>query len=400
LLILLLLLFATDPSQVSGLLQRGLIALQHGQLTAARQSLEEAVALDPRNPFAFVSLAETYFRLKQPRRAASAAAAAEKLGSANPVVSHALAMYYSEAGDFARAASLEQQFAMSKKADPGALDRAAGLYLNAGDGQRSLALARQAVADHPSALAEDVLGRALISTGQPDEGTRHLATAFHSDPANAQICFDYVQALLHYQDFTRAAAALEQCLKAHPDNAQLTLALGVSRYGQRRFEDAIAAFLRTIQLDPSIDKPYLFLGRVLDQAGPRLGSIIAVYRRLEAQNPKNPEAKLLLAKALTAAGAGGREPEELLHHSIALNQTDWESHYELGLIFEKNHDYKQAVAELSRAAALSPKQPLPHYHLARDYDRLGDPDRAKSERDIHQRLNVPSAGAGMSAQVP
>ena len=399
-LILLLLLFVTDPSQVSGLLQRGLIALQHGQLTAARQSLEEAVALDPKNPFAFASLAETYFRLKQPRRAASAAEEAEKLGSANPFVSHALAMYYSETCDFARAAALEHQFAMSNKADPGALDRAAGLYLNAGDAQRSLALARQAVAEHPSALAEDTLGRVLVAAGQPDEGITHLATASHSDPANAQICFDYAQALLHYQDFTRAAAALEECLKANPDNAQLTLALGVSRYGQRRFEDAIAAFLRTIQLDPSVDKPYLFLGRVLDQAGPRLASIIAVYRRWEVKNPKSPEAKLMLAKALNAAGASDREPEELLRHSIALNQNNWESHYELGLIFEKEHDYKQAAAELSRAAALNPKQPLPHYHLARVYDRLGQPDRAKSEREIHQRLNVPSAGTGMSAQNP
>jgi tetratricopeptide (TPR) repeat protein len=399
LLSLLLLFLSADPAQVAHLLQRGLVALQHGQLTQARQSLEQAATLDPKNSFAWASLAETYLRLKQPQRAAGAAVSAEKLGAGDPVVSHALAMYYSETGNYARAAELEQQFAVSPKADPDALNRAAALYLNAGDLQRSVPLAQQAVALHPSPSSEDTLGRALIAAGRQEEGTRHLASAWKSDPTDPRICFDYVQALLRRQDFALAADALEQGLKAHPDDAQLTLALGVARYGQRRFEDAITAFLRTIQLNPVVDKPYLFLGRVLDQAGPHLEAITTAYRHWETKNPKNAEAKLLLAKALNTAGEGGNEPDQLLRTSISLDPKNWESHYELGLLLEKKHDYKQAATELSRAADLNAKQPLPHYHLARVYDRLGLSDRAKSEREIHHRLSSPS-GSGMSATGP
>jgi Flp pilus assembly protein TadD len=395
----LFLFLSADPGQAGPLLQRGLLALQHGQLTQARQSLEQAAALDPKNPFAWASLAETYFRLKQPQRAASAAASAEKLGSANPIVSHALAMYYSETGNYARAAVLEQHFAASPKADPEALNRAAGLYLNAGDVRRSVPLAQQAVALHPSPSSEDTLGRALIAAGQLEEGTRHLASAWNSDPSNPRICFDYVQVLLHRQDFAPAADVLEQGLKAHPNDAQLTLALGVARYGQRRFEDAITAFLRTIQLNPAVDKPYLFLGRVLDQAGPHLEAITAAYRHWETKNPKNAEAKLLLAKALNAAGEAGNQSQQLLRTSISLDPKNWESHYELGLLLERKSDYKQAATELSRAVELNPKQPLPHYHLARVYDRLGLSDRAKSEREIHHRLSS-SSGGGMSATGP
>lgn len=397
-LFLLLLLASPDPTQAAKLLQNGLSSLQQGNLAQARQSLEAASRLDPQNPFTWTSLAETYFRLKQPRRAAAAAASAEKLGPANPVVCHALAMYYAKTRDFAHAAALEQRFAVTSNADPDALSRVAALFLYAGDVQRSLTFAQQAVTQHPSPASEDILGRALIAAGQPDQGTSHLAAAWKSDSTDPQICFDYAQALLHYQDFTRAAGALEQCSKANPNNAQLALALGVARYGQRRFEDAIVAFLRTIQLAPSVDKPYLFLGRVLDQAGPHLTAITAAYRAWAAKNPNNAEAKLLLAKALNAGGAAGNEPEKLLLSSVVLDPNNWESHYELGLLFEKKHDYKHAAAELSLAATLNPKQPLPHYHLARVYDRLGKRDRAQSEREIHQRLTAPSGGSGMSTQ--
>jgi Flp pilus assembly protein TadD len=399
--LLVLLLFASpDPTQAAKLLQSGLSSLQRGDLAQARRSLEASSRLDSNNPFTWTSLAETYLRLRELRRAAAAAVSAEKLAPANPIVCHALAIYYSEIGDFAHAAALEQRFAASPKADAGALDRAAALFLNAGDVQRSLALAQQAITQHPSPVSEDVFGRALIAGGQPEQGMTHLATAWKSDPTDPQICFDYAQALLHYRDFTGAASVLEQCSKTNPNNVQLALALGVARYGQRRFEEAIVAFLHSIQLDPSLDKPYLFLSRVLDQAGPHLSAITAAYRSWAAKNPNDAEAKLLLAKALNTAGATENEPERLLLSSISLDPNNWESHYELGLLLERKHKFKQAAAELSRAADLNPKQPLPHYHLARVYDRLGKPDRAKSEREIHQRLNAPSTGTGMSAQSP
>ena len=51
-------------------------------------------------------------------------------------------------------------------------------------------------------------------------------------------------------------------------------------------------------------------------------------------------------------------------------------------------DYQGASAELVHSVELDPKQAMPHYHLARVYDRLGQPDRAKAEREIHQQLTA------------
>lgn len=312
------------------LVQEGLRALQHGQLTQAQEALEHASRLDPDNAYAWASLAETYLRLKHPQQASAAAQTAEKVGSGNPVVSHALAIFYTESGDPARA------FAFAQTAE------------------------RQ----------------------QASPANRHLL---------AQTAFDYAEVLLRQQDFTRAADALGSALHANPRNAQLTLALGVARYGQRRFEDSVVAFLKVIQIDPTIEQPYIFLGRILDQTGTHLGEITNAYETWASRDPHNAKAQLLLAKALLASDSRNERAEGLLRRSIALSPNDWEAHYELGVLLANKHEYQQSAAELTRSIELDPKQPMPHYHLARVYDRLRQPERAKAERELHERLTGSSS---------
>ena len=287
-----MLVFAVDANQAKALLQKGLIALQHGQLSEARADFEDASRADAGNPYVWASLAETYLRLNEPRKAESSASEAAKLGATNPVVTRALGMFY----------------------------------------------------------------------------------------------FEYAQQLLRKEDFTHAADVLETALKRDANNAQLVLALGVARYGQRRFEDAILQFLQVIKIDPSVEQPYLFLGRILDQAGSHLPEITKAYESWAAKNPQNAKAQLLLAKALLAANARDPKAEDLLRRSIALDGSDWESHYELGVLLSGKHEYQPAAAELTRSIELDPKQAMTHYHLARVYDRLGEPEKAKAEREIHQQL--------------
>ncbi len=126
------------------MLQRGLLALKNGQLTEARHDLEQASQADPRDPYVWSSLAQTYLRLKLPDQAVAAARSAEKTGASNPLVCHALAMFYSEIGQLGRAAGFEQKFAESPQADKEALARTAHLYLSAGETQQALNFAQRA----------------------------------------------------------------------------------------------------------------------------------------------------------------------------------------------------------------------------------------------------------------
>ncbi len=284
--------FLLAPEQAKGLLQKGLVALQHGEFREARSDFEAASKIDANDPLIFASLAETYFRLGESDKSLTAAAKAEQLGGKNPVIGHALAIFY----------------------------------------------------------------------------------------------FRYAQALLKKQEFTQAADVLTTGLKADPRNAQLVLALGVARYGQRRFEEAIGEFLQVIEIDPTIEQPYVFLGKMLDQAGPHLAEIAKDCEAWNTQQPSNPYAPLVLAKVLLVSDPHSERAAELLRRSMELDGNDWEAHYELGVLLAGEHEYKNAAAELERSIQLNAKEAMPHYHLARVYDRLGEPERAQAERAIHQKL--------------
>lgn len=327
--------------------------MQQGRLQEARADLETAKATDPHNPYVWSSLAELYLRLGDKPSASSAAETAAKLGGQDPIVCHALAIYFAKTGAFARAAKLEQTYAESARADKSALLRAGQYDLQAGDEQAALALAER-----------------------PSQSDLSLA-------------FEWAQMLLRNERFTSAATLLEQDLKANPGNAQLTLALGVARYGQRRFEDAIAIFLNVIRIDPAIEQSYEFLGRMLDQAGSRLPEIVAADEEWSTDNPENSKAQLELAKALLLEHPDDPRPESLLRQSLALDASNWEAHYQLGVLLADQHKYEDAARELNEAIRLDPKQAMPHYRLARVYDRLGQPDKAAEERKAHAGLIAP-----------
>jgi Flp pilus assembly protein TadD len=310
--LILLTLLAADP-QPADLLKQGLIALQQGRVVEARADLERASRLDPKNAVVWTALAQAYLKSNQPQLASAAAEKAEKIAPLDPIVSHALAIYYSETGQLPHAAKLD-----------------------------------------------------------------------------AQIAFEATQALLERGDFTQAADVAQAGLTGHPRDPQLVLALGVARYGQRRFDDAIVEFLRVIGIDPTIEQPYVFLGKMLDQAGAHLAEITRADEAWAARDPQSAKAQLLLAKALLAANSRDERAEGLLRKSIARDAKDWEAHYELGVLLASEHKYADGAAELERSIELDPKQPLPHYHLARVYDRLGQPERAQAERQLHEQLTAGS----------
>ena len=349
-LIPLLLLLLAPPDVTSNLLQKGLLELQRGQLEKAREDLLEASQADPKNGYVWSALAEVYLRTKDTPLAASAAAQAEKYSSNNPLVSHALALYYSDAGDVSKAAAAESHFAGSPNADAAANARVARWYLAANEVPAAVPFAEKAAASNET-------------TG-----------------------FELAQILLKQQHFTEASQVLEAGLATYKGDAQLTLALGVARYGQRRFDEAIQRFLDVIRIDPTIEQPYRFLGRMLDQTGSHLDQIISDAEAWAEKNPENGDAKLLLAKALLARNPDDVRADGLLQSAVQLQPENWEAHYQLGALLEARHQYEGAAEQLAKAVQLNPNEAMPHYHLARVYNRLGKPELAATELKMHQQL--------------
>jgi tetratricopeptide (TPR) repeat protein len=220
-------------------------------------------------------------------------------------------------------------------------------------------------------------GGAVPSTG-PARAVVELQEAIRKDPGNENHYTDLGNLLLRTQNFEAAITVLEYARPRFPESAQVPLSLGVAYYGQRRFADAIDAFLQAAKLAPDAEQPHLFLGRLLEHAANRMDDVKERFSAFAKAQPDNASAHLLLGKAIQDAGE--------LRKAIALDPRNWEAHFELGGVLEQVPDYPAAIAEYEKAAMLAPKKPEPPYRLFRLYSRTRQTAKAEAARSKHEAL--------------
>jgi tetratricopeptide (TPR) repeat protein len=301
-------------------------------------------------------------------------------------------MFYSESGDFVQAAGWERKFALSKPSDPDAAARAAGLFMQAGDFAQTIVWSATALRLRDSAEIHHLMGAAYAASNRPDDALPELRKAVELEPSSGEFVFDLGRLQLERGDFTGASATFGDARRRFPESAQMQLAYGVAAYGQRQFDEAIDAFLRVVQIDPAVEQPYVFLGRILDNAGGRLPEVTRAFAAYHDKNLRSAQASVLYAQALVAQldpqGLPGLAEKAFALTQAALRQNpdDAEAHYLAGCLLERKQDYPSALAELLKAVAANPGQAAAHFHLARIYERLGRKEDAARERELHQKL--------------
>lgn len=371
------------------LIQRGLMALQSRDVPAAQRLLERAVESAPTDARAWIGLAHTYQMLNLHAEAARHATEAERVGGENPVIQHALAMFYSDYRDWAQAAQWEERYAR-KAGDTDAYLRAVSLYLQADMPRRAAALGETALEMAATPALNNLLGKAYTMAGETEKGLHHLQAAVENEPYDESLHYDLGYFHLRQQDFEAATRAFEEGRKYFDKSPALEIGLGIAAYGKRDFHEAVSRFLRATELAPQLEQPHAFLGRLLQHAAGRIDQVTERMRVFHSEHSKNHFGPFLYGQALLAK-LGTRRDEEamariegLLRESIEREDEFWEAHYELGVLLEKRRDFAQAEEHLRRAADLNPSASKPHYRLARVYQRLGKTREARQEREIHK----------------
>jgi len=372
----LFLLFFADPFDTA--FRAGILALNQNDLPQARTQLESASRIQPGNPRVWLALAQTYWKLGKRPEAEEAARKAET-SNPDPLVLHGLSVYYAGTTNYGKAAQLEARYAATA---PDAFSRALQLYLQAGQFPAAIELGRRATAAQNTAEIHNLLGKAYEANGDAAGAVPEYQRAVEINRFNEAYYFDLAQLLLKQQKFAAALESLEAARKYFDKSAQLELATGVTYYGLRRFPEAIDSFLRTIALDPRVEQPYVFLGRMLDQAEDRMPRVTEAFATFARVAPDNHLSSFLYGKALELT-----EPERadgLLRKSIAQEGGFWESHFELGVLLERRGSFEEAAREIRRSVELNPKEAAPHYRLARLYQRLGNSEQARLEREQYE----------------
>jgi tetratricopeptide (TPR) repeat protein len=297
-------------------------------LGAAEARLLAASLQQPSNPRVWAALARTYLEMQRPTQALDAAQKAEKFGANDNVTLNQLGAFYADLG---------------KKEEAG---------------------------------------------GNTAEAIEEFRRAIRLRPGEESYYFDLIQVLLRHFDFQDAVRFSDSGTKRFPKSAQLALAAGVAYYGLDQTDKAVDSFLATIRIDPSVEQPYVFLGRLLNKTQPeKLPLITQRFARYQQQNPGSYLGYFLHAKGLSAQSENPEEAERLLRKSLVLNGNSWESHYELGALLAKRKAFVEAEKELRRSTELNPKDSTAHYRLCRVLFALGKNEEAEAEAVIQKKAS-------------
>ncbi len=385
-------LYAEPQESFESAMRDGMAAVQAKDLATARQKFEQASRLRPQDPRVWLALAQIDFKSGDTEQADQAAAKAAALAPGDPATLQGLAIYYAAANHWQQAAEAEERLARLRPGDSGAVGRGGEFYLRAKQPQKAVDLLRWGIANDNRAALQIRLAQALIATGKPQDAIEPFEQAIGLEPYEERLYFEEARLLLQLQQTDQALAVLDRGGKIFDKSPRLELLRGIAYYAQRKFSAAVDSFLRSATLDPGFAQPHAFLGRILSHAHDRLPEVTACFTAFEKANPENYLGYYLHAIALIEGlgpepdAAATAEAERLLSRALELKEDHADSHFELGALLAKKHDFEGAEKHLKRAIELNPDSSKAHYHLARVYTRLGKTEQALAEQKLHEKL--------------
>lgn len=240
-------------------------------------------------------------------------------------------------------------------------------------------------------------------TGDLSGAAHEYYHAVELDPSEDNL-FELANFLLQHKKYS---GYLEESVKffqygvsKFPESAKMRVGFGVALYASEEYDEAIRVLCEAVDLAPNDPKPVTFLGmarRVSPELAQQVDERLQVFTE---RYPDNPAANYEYAVSLwdRKGGEEGKnqdEIEKLLEKAIAKAPQWFEPHYQLGLLYESQARYVDAVREMQRACALEPAFKPAHFRLAGLYKRIGDRRRAGLEATKAKELDKDEIDSSM-----
>ena len=226
------------------------------------------------------------------------------------------------------------------------------------------------------------------------EAAKEFHRAAEIDPSEQNI-FDLATFLLQHKKYV---GFVDESLKffrygvaQFPRSSQMMVGLGVALYVSEQYDEAVRVLCAAVDLDPTDRRPIEFLGRA-SKVSPELAAEVDQRLKDFAQRyPANAATNYYYAFSLWQRGGGQEgknldEIEGLLRKAVALAPEWYEPHFQLGVVYDDEKRYPDAIREMQKAADIDPDSFPAHFRLAMLYDRTGDKSRATQEAALVRRI--------------
>jgi tetratricopeptide (TPR) repeat protein len=324
---------------------------------ASEHNLRAALAAAPGSFEANHQLGEFYLHARRYPASLPLLRAAYQIDPANSGNEYDLALAYKETGDF-----------------PQARDHV----------QKLLAHKDNAELHHLLGELDEEMGDPLAAVHQDEQAVR-------LDP-NEKNYFEWGSELLLHRAVWQAVEVFRSGAKAHPESARMSAALGTALFAGALYQEAADNLCHASDLNPSDPEPYMFMGRIEIAAPKPLACVESRLARLVREQPENSLANYLYAMAIWKRQEQSPDPramqqvETLLSKAVAIDSKCGDAYLQLGILSASQHHFEKAIGFYTKAIEADPQLGEAHYRLGVAYDRIGAPEKAKQEFQLHDEI--------------
>lgn len=316
---------AMDPKNPQIHILKGKLMIERGQLEAAESELRAAKALDEKNAEAEYLLGVVYQRWERPQAALEAyERACEKQPNELPYV-------------LARAETL---VAMDRSSDALAM------------------LQERVVYFENSAAIRDAVGQLLVQQGRYAEAVPVLRQASILATDELQIREHLAMALVYAKQHREAMPVLEKLLKdeKYARRADVLTALGECQLLTGRYREARESFESAAQVDSGSVSIWLGLCKAALRLGDTPRANLSVRKAMSLE-PNSSEVQLMLGYVRLSESKQG-EALAAFRKASALDAKDHVSLCMIGYVLEKQGKHDEAMDYYARALKLKPNNEL------------------------------------------
>jgi tetratricopeptide (TPR) repeat protein len=234
---------ALKPSSVEGLSGLAQTYARMGRTAEAQQTLEEALAANPRSDVD-LQLAGELLLSTDPKRAIEYLQRSEAV-KGSPRTELLLARAYERTGDGESAHKMLERARRSAPTNPDVLRAVASYYRDTGEYETAIRTLEEMHTKDASTLAE--LGYSYALAGNPQAAARNYAAAASRAPRDIDIQLNAAQAMLNAGEFDQAIARLSQATALNPEHYRVYALRGRLDAAQHRDENAIRDYEAALQ---------------------------------------------------------------------------------------------------------------------------------------------------------
>jgi tetratricopeptide (TPR) repeat protein len=281
-------------------------------------------------------------------------------------------------------------------------------YLNSGDTAKAAAQLRGMVAQHETAELDELLAEVHEKSGDDQGAASEYYRAAQLDPSEGNV-FALASFLLQHKNYEgfldKALTIFQYGVQKYPRSAKLMVGLGVTLYAEGRYDDAVETLCAAVDLDPHDPRPFQFLGKVSTVSPSHLPDIRKRLERFVQLYPDNGPANYYYAMSLWERPEGKPATdlamiEGLLKKSVAADHNFYEAHFELGVLYQDEQKYPDAIREFNQTLTLRPDYGRAHYRLFLLYSRTHQKQLADQHLAILKQIKQQDAAAEEAGDIP